>query len=198
MECYFSYSANPNFDEYSKYINYNLYQFSNDGVLLGVFENTKDCSNKLNLSFKSLETAVTEKKKYKNNYWTHDPDNIFNIIKINKLFALENGAIQQFDINNNYIQEFNSITEASKILNIKYGTIKSAISKNSLVDNKFYFRKVAIITKHTKIGQYDYNTGELIKVWDSIAQCAKIHPKAREVVKGQRNQTHGYTFKYMD
>ena len=198
MESYFSYSANPNFDEYSKYINYNLYQFSNDGVLLGVFENTKDCSNKLNLSFKSLETAVTEKKKYKNNYWTHDPDNIFNIIKINKLFALENGAIQQFDINNNYIQEFNSITEASKILNIKYGTIKSAISKNSLVDNKFYFRKVAIITKHTKIGQYDYNTGELIKVWDSIAQCAKIHPKAREVVKGQRNQTHGYTFKYMD
>ena len=43
-----------------------------------------------------------------------------------------------------------------------------------------------------------YNTGKLIKVWETITECAKFHPKCRDVIKGGRNHTHGYTFKYLD
>lgn len=197
-DSYFSYLENPDFLEYSKYKNNNLYQYSLNGDLINVFENTKVCSEQLQLSFKSLETSISEKKKYKNYYWTHNPDNIYTIIKLNKLYNLQNNSVQQFDIDGNFIQEYNSISEAAKILNYKYNTLKSAVRLGSLVDGRYYFKSTKIVSKSTKIGQYDFTTGELIKIWDTIAQCAKIHPKAREVVKGQRNQTHGYTFKYIE
>ena len=45
-----------------------------------------------------------------------------------------------------------------------------------------------------KINQYDLN-GNLIKTWDTIAECAKEHPKVRLVLKGLRKHTHGFTFK---
>lgn len=197
-DSYFSYIEHPNFEEYSKYKTNDLYQYSLNAELINVFENTKVCAEQLKLSFKSLETAINEKKKYKNCYWTHYPDKIYEIIKLNKLYNLQNNAIQQFDINNNFIQEYNSISEAAKLLNYNYDTLKSAVRLGNLVDNKYYFKSTKIVTKSTKIGQYDFTTGELIKIWDTIAQCAKIHPKAREVVKGQRKQTHGYTFKYIE
>ena len=194
LDSYFSYTNLPNFDEYTKYVNHNLYQYSINGELIAIFENAKKCSEQLNISFKSLETSIQEKKKYKNCYWTYSQENIFKIIKLNRLYNLQNNAIRQLDINKNLIQEFNSIVEAANILNYKYHTIKSAIRNNSLVDNQFYFESVKEVKKDQKIAQYDLE-GNLVKVWDSIAQCAKIHPKSREVVKGQRKQTHGYTFK---
>ena len=198
LDSYFSYEENPDFDQYSKYKVFDLYQFSTDGTLIEVFKNTRECSEKLNLSFKSLETAITEKKKYKNCYWTHSQDNISHIIKLNKLYNLQNNPIQQFDKNHQLIQEYNSIKEAAEILGYKYDSIKAAARLGHLVDNQFYFKSTRQVSKNQKVGQYNVNTGELIKIWDSIAQCSKQHPKAREVVKGQRKQTHGYTFKYLD
>ncbi len=198
LDSYFSYDANPDFELFSKYKAFDLYQFDLNGELIDTFASTRDCSEKLGLSFKALETAITEKKRYKNCYWTHDYENIYHIIKLNKLYNLQNNCIQQFDINHKFIQEFTSIKEAANILGYKYDTIKSAARLGSLVDNQFYFKSTKEVSKNQKIGQYDVNTGELIKVWDSIAQCAKQHPKARDVVKGQRKQTHGYTFKYLD
>lgn len=196
-DSFLSYSQNPNFEEFTNYKNYDLYQYTLQGELVETFCSTRDCSEKLNLSFKSLETAVTEKKKYKNYYWTHHPEQIYEIIKINKLYSLANYSIVQYDLNNNIIQEYNSITEASKLLGYKYRDIQNAVYKELLLDGKFYFKSTKIIERSTKIAQYDLQTGELIKIWDSIAQCAKVHPKAREVVKGQRKQTHGYTFEYI-
>lgn len=35
-------------------------------------------------------------------------------------------------------------------------------------------------------------------VMEYIQGCAKVHPKCRDVIKGGRNHTHGYTFKYID
>lgn len=197
LDSYFSYDENPNFDEYTKYREFTLYQCDLDGNLLATFESAKKCSEELQCNYTSLQTAIQHKKKYKNCYWTYNLENIISIIKLNKLYNLANNAVKQFDINMNLIQEFHSITDAANQLNIKYHTLKAAINNKTLVQEKYYFSKVAIVDKHTKVGQYDKETGELVKVWDSIAQCAKVHPKAREVVKGQRSQTHGFVFKYI-
>ena len=111
---------------------------------------------------------------------------------------MRNKSLIQFDANKNIISEFTTITEASKQLNIKYDTIKSAARLGNIVNNLFYFSYTCEIKQtSTKIEQYDYNTGEYIKTWDNITSCAKIHPKCREVLKGVRSQTHGYTFKYI-
>ena len=196
LDSYFSYDKNPDFTEYTKYKITTLYQFDFYGNLINTYKSTKDASEQLNLSFKSLETAVTEKKKYKNYFWTHYPESIFSIIKLTKLYNTENKPIIQYDINRSIIKEFMSTKIASEELGYKYDTIKAAIRNKSLVDNKYYFSYTSIVNKAQKVGQYENET--LVKVWDTVAQCAKIHPKCREVLKGQRNQTHGYTFKYIE
>ena len=199
FESYWSYENTIKIEEYRKSNQSELYQFSQNGELLKVFKGITYASRELTLSLNSLNEAVSKKKLYKNCYWTKNPDNIINIIKINNLFNLRNKSIIQYDINMNPIKEFISITKASDDLNIKYGTIKSAILKNSLVNGKYYFKYTSPILKtKQKVAQYDFKTGELIKIWDSITDCAKIHPKCRDVIKGGRNHTHGYTFKYIE
>lgn len=199
FESYWNFEESINTEEYRKSSQSELYQFNQNGELIKTYKNTTTASKELNLSLNSLNEAVSKKKLYKEYYWTKDPDNIFNIIKINNLFNLRNKSVIQYDINMNPIKEFISITKASDELNIKYGTIKSAILKGSLVSNKYYFKYVSPIKKtKQKVAQYDFKSGELIKIWDSITDCAKIHPKCRDVIKGGRNHTHGYTFKYID
>ena len=46
-----------------------------------------------------------------------------------------------------------------------------------------------------QIEQYDLE-GNLIKVWDTVGECAKQFSKCREVAKGIKSQTKGYVFKY--
>lgn len=199
FESYWNYENTINVEEYRKSSQNELYQFNQKGELIKVFKNTAEASRILNYNLGSLNEAVSKKKLYKEHYWTKDPDNIINIIKVNNLFNLRNKSIIQYDINMNQINEFISMKKASDELNIKYDTIKQAIRKGSLVSGKYYFKYTSPIQKtKQKVGQYDVNTGELVKVWDSITECAKIHPKCRDVIKGGRNHTHGYTFKYIN
>lgn len=199
FESYWNYEDSINITEYRKSQLGELYQFSQKGEIINVFKNTVEASKKLNINLSSLNEAVSKKKLYKNCYWTKDSDNIFNIIKINNLYNLRNKSIIQYDKNMNPINEFISIKKASEELNIKYGTIKSAIQKGSLVSKLYYFKYTSSIQKtKQKVAQYDYKTKKLIKIWDSITECAKVHPKCRDVIKGGRNHTHGYTFEYIN
>lgn len=198
FESYWNYENSINIAEYRKSKLSEVYQFDFYGNIIQIYKSVPEICDKLGYSNNSLQEAISKKKNYKNYYWTKDPDNIFEIIKLNKLFNLNNKAVIQYDINMNVIKEYYSAKIASKELNIKYGTIASAIAKHSLVQNKFYFSYYSNISKKKKIAQYDFDTKKLVKIWDSITECAKIHPKCRDVLKGVRNHTHGYTFEYID
>ncbi len=209
FESYWSYEKYETLDvsEYRKAKHSELYQFTKTGDLIKIFKNTVTAVNELNLSNHSLNEAVSKHKLYKECYWTKDPDNIFNIIKTNQLFNTKNRNVYCYNSNKELIQEFLGLKDASDNLNIPYGTIKFAIIKGSLVSNKYYFSYIkddrfvkyeGNPIKNKRVAQYDYGSGELVKIWDNITSCAKIHPKCRDVIKGGRNHTHGYTFKYID
>lgn len=197
FESYWSYDDNINIQEYRKSKICECYQFDVNGDLINTWNNVAEAAKKLSINKQSLSEAINKKKKYKNCWWSHNKEDVFNIIKLNKLFNLNNKFVILLDKNKIKINEFNSIKEASKILGIKYGTIKRAIQKKSLVSNKYYFEYTSPIKKtSTKIKQFDLN-GNLIKIWDNITQCCKEHPKSRDVLKGVRSQTHGFTFEYI-
>ena len=197
FDSYFSYDETPNFEEYSKYRVFTLYQFDLQGNLINTFNSTRHCSEELKCSFKSLETAATEHRPFKNYYWTHNPDNILNIIKINDLYKAKTNNIIKVSLDGQIVEEYFSMKDAAKLNNIPYYKIKSMI-KNQEPLNNYYFKTNNSSARHSKVGQYNFETGELVKVWDNISTCAKQYPKAREVVKGFRKQTKGYTFKFMD
>lgn len=195
FESFWNFENNIDIKEYRKSNQCELYQFSKNGELIKVFRSTTQAAKELQYNLGTLNEAVSKKKCYKNCYWTKDPDNIFNIIKINKLYNLRNKSIVQYDINMHPINEFDNVKQLSNEIGITPRAISKAIQTNSLVNDKYYFKYNCIVEKQ-KVAQYDYKTGELIKIWDSISECAKEHPKCRDVIKGGRNQTHGYTFKY--
>ena len=198
FESYWSFSDKlENIEDYRKSNQSETYQFDQKGNLIQVFKSTAEASRILGYNQGSLNEAISKKKLHKGCYWTKDPDNIFNIIKVNKLYNLRNKSVIQYDLEMNPINEFTSITEASKELGISYNTIQKCITNGSILD-KYYFKYASSITKRHKVAQYNYDTGELVKIWDSITDCAKVHPKCRDVIKGGRNHTHGYTFKYVD
>lgn len=199
LESYWSFSENINIEEYKHNHLSELYQFSFKGELIKVYKNIPECVKETGYNAASLQDAANQKKRYKEFYWVRDPETIFQVIKMNNLYNLEYKAVIQYDKDMNIIQEFMTLTKASQETGIKYGTIKAACRKGSLVSGKYYFKYVSPIQKNKqKVAQYDLETHELIKVWDSISECAKIHPKCRDVIKGARRQTHGYTFEYIN
>lgn len=199
LESYWSFVNEIDISEYHHNHLNELYQYSFKGDLIKIYKNIPECVKETNYNASSLQDACSQKKKYKECYWVRDPETIFEVIKMNNLYNLEYKPILQYDKDMNLIQEYITITKASQETGIKYGTIKSACRKGNLVDKKYYFKYVSSIKKNKqKVAQYDVETNELIKIWDSIAECAKIHPKCRDVVKGARKQTHGYIFKYIN
>lgn len=206
FESFWSYENNININDYRLSKHSELYQFDFEGKLIKIFKNSETAIKELKLSKYSLNEAVSKKKIYKDCFWTKNPDNIINIIKYNRLFNLRNKPVICYNSDKTYNNEYIGLSEASKALKIPYGTIKSAIYKGCLVKNLYYFSydKLEKYTpysgnsvKKMKVAQYDFNTGELVKIWNSVTDCAKIHPKCRDVIKGGRNHTHGYTFKYI-
>lgn len=195
LDSYFSYDESPIFEEFTTYRN-ELFEFSDTGDLLNTYKSTRDAAEKTGYNLKSIEAAATEKKIYKNHYWTRNPDDIYNIIKINHLYKLTYKPVILYNDKKEVIKEYRNMREAAAELNLSYDTIKQGARLGRLVNGMYYFSYTNVVTKATKIGQYE--NGELVKVWDTVAQCAKVHPKCREVLKGQRNQTHGYTFKYLE
>lgn len=193
---YWSFQDHINPKEYSKHKYSEIYQFDIDGNFLNKYSSLPELVKETGYNYQSISEAVNKKKLYRKCWWTKDPEKIIEIIKLNQLYNLNHKAIQMFDLDNNLIQEFNSIIEASKILGFKYGSIKSAI-RCSRPFQGYIFKYISPIKKNsTKIEQIDPE-GNVVKVWDNITQCAKEHPKCREVLKGVRAHTHGYTFKYI-
>jgi len=160
--------------------------------------NHKD-GNKLNNSIENLE-------------WCNNKENQIHKFKI----GLGNNftrKIIQYDLNMNKIKEFNSITEASKELNISKSNIRGVLInyRNTaegfvfkyIEDNNIDFTKKISINKNIgrKVVQYDLNMN-LINVYNSISDASRktnIHKNnIRGVIINYRKTSGGFIWKYLE
>ena len=131
-----------------------------------------------------------------------------NIIFKNKKY---NNVIQ-FDLNYNVIQYFNSVTKASKELNIKKTLIHDCCNNNQKTANGFIFMyknnynpniqyKLIKNTKAKKIVQLDLNMNK-IKNFESIIKASIelniCDSSISSCCKGKRNTTGGFKFMYFE
>lgn len=193
------YHKKLNVSEYRKSKFTSIYQFDINGELINIFENAKLAANENQCSVNSINEAVSKKRKLKNFFFTKTPELIQDIIKSDMDNIYTDKTISLYDSNFNLVQTFKSIKELSKFLNVTSNTIKSALKNHTMVNNYLIakgFNKTydSNDSKGLQIDQFDLN-GKYIKTWNTIAECAKEHPKVRLVLKGIRNHTHGYTFK---
>ena len=174
-----------------------IYQYDLEGNLINIWNSVKEIQEQYQFTKNSLCSAKSQKIPLGGFYFVDAFINIVDIIKSRELIdCITDKSISKYDQNGNKIYTYPSIKQASKENNISTNVIKKSIQNNegiwSFGISDKYVQNVNYVT--VKIEQYDLQ-GNLIKVWDSISQCSKEHPKVRAVLKGIRNQTHGYTFK---
>lgn len=116
--------------------------------------------------------------------------------------------VYQFDLNGNYIQQWDNITEAGRSLNINYTSISSCCSKNRNSAGGFLWsysktcnpKPLKTSRKHTNgVNQYDLN-GNFIKSYASIKEAAAETGFSKSSIQGccsgQSQTSHGYKWEY--
>lgn len=121
--------------------------------------------------------------------------------------------VKQYDLNWNLIKEYNSISSASKEMNISKGTIQSVLLKNRKTAAGYIWKysddvnidfseKISINeNKGRSVGQYDLNMN-LIKIHNSIADAGRnvgVHKNnIWGVINNFRKTSGGFIWKYLD
>ena len=176
-----------------------IYQFDKFGTILNTYSSAIQAAKENGISINSIYGCINKKSSIKGCFYTKNKNDIFNIIKLDSERILTDKAVSLYNSDKTLYKTFFTKKELSKFLGVSVKTITEYI-KNQKQLNGFYiklgFQKNYDEFKSNglKINQYDLN-GNLIKTWDTIAECAKEHPKVRLVLKGLRKHTHGFTFK---
>jgi plasmid maintenance system antidote protein VapI len=122
--------------------------------------------------------------------------------------------IIQFDLNMNKINEFMSINDAAKILNIKRQNISAVCEGKSLTAGGFIFlfkndydpnkqyNFVEFNNNKKSVVQLDYMTNDIIETYNSLSSAADILniqvSHISSCCKGKRNSTGGFKFMYLN
>lgn len=195
-QSYWSLTPVTDFSAFSKRKEYYVYKFSLTGELLDIYENIATASKELNVNYNVLKGMIQGKYKYRGYYWTTDIEAISEVIKINKLFNTKRKYIDLVDLHGNIVKEYVSLKDAAKDLGYKYKSITTLVQKQTIIKNQYRLTYPTLTQLPTiPILQIDYATGEVVKEWSSISECKKHYPKCKDILRGARNQTHGYTFK---
>lgn len=121
--------------------------------------------------------------------------------------------VKQYDLNWNFIKEYDSIVLAAKEMNVSKGTIRGVLIKyrktsagyiwrySDDTDNDFTEKITINKNRGRSVGQYDLNMN-LIKKHDSIAEAGRnigIHKNnIWRVINNKQNTARGFIWKYLD
>lgn len=179
-------------------------QYDLKGNLIKEFLSVREICNELGLSEASVNDAMSRKKPLKGYYFISKGD-IFSIIKSNEINSSSRDlCVSSYDpVSKTLVTTYRGIKIAAKDLKCNYMTLKKYLTSGEVFRGYLwsfgYKEEYSLQTEPQprKVAQYDLD-GNLIKIWDRVLDCAKEHPKVRDVLKGSRNKTHGYTFKWVN
>ncbi len=151
-----------------------IYQYSLEGKFIKEWSSITEASLQYKCSSSCIGKAIFDQTPSLGYLWTDFKYESINLeefkIDVNKT------KCYLYDISGNFIQEFKSITECAKFLNIKMETLSSSIKGKYCVKETYYIAKekypkfsIPILKSHKNCPIYQYDTdGNFIKEWESM------------------------------
>lgn len=179
-------------------------QYDLKGNFIKEWLGVREICEELGLQKASVDDAMSRKKPLKGYYFISNGD-IMSIIKSNELNSSKKDlCVSCYDPETKkLVRTYSGIKLAAKDIHSDYRTLKKYLKTGEIFKDFLWSfgysenYKLKSEPKPRKVAQYDLD-GNLIKIWDKVVDCAKEHPKVRDVLKGTRNKTHGFTFKYIE
>lgn len=191
-------------------------QYSFNGELLAKYDYIRDAETRTGVLENNIGACCNKNCKSAGGFiWRYEDDPLIGYDK-EKYFKRGNcKKIIQYNVDGTLIRTYDSITDASNIMNINYTGIANACYKRSksaggfiwrFYDNKLtdeeieYLNKNPLIIpdKKTKVAQYT-KSGEFIRTWESISQVRKeigINPSHISLcISGKRKTAGGFIWK---
>lgn len=181
-------------------------QYDANGVYITSYKSVNIASQKLDIDFKKLNSAVFKQKLCEGYYFLKSG------IDVNSIFCrqykrqankhpiyryLESGEFDKAYLTTVAAQRDTPKTSAIALKNAVVngylcGGYRWSYFKS---DNYFHIEDPKHYDKCPPIEQYDLE-GNLIKVWDSYKECKKEYPYCLRVCRGDLRTSAGYVFKY--
>lgn len=191
-----------------------IIQYDKNGNFIKIWNSIKEISETLNIKYSTIQSAVSEKHFNSNCFWRYYEDNYPLKIDANVSIYTIGRSVYQYDLEGNFIKEWNKVIDITNNLGIDKSGINSVCRKKNgytykgfqwrykdeIIDPSINIGKARIRKNIHKIDQYSLN-GEFIKTWDN-ARKASLYLGMRDgnnilrCCKGLQNQCNGYIWKY--
>lgn len=177
-----------------------VFQYSESGEYDCCYESVSDAARVNNVASTNISRACKLGYKCNNKYFSYEFN--LNFTKV-RTITTRNKKIYQYSLDGEFLNEYNSCSEAQKILNLKsglstaiklgrvFGGFQWSLEKVDKLESKKTFHKAR------KVGQYDLQ-GNLIKIFNTVTECTKEFSGCRHVLNGRNKTSGGFIFKYMD
>ncbi len=190
---------NHPFDEFSLDDNcISIDQYDLLGNYITTFHSLNEVSKKLNISTSGIRNVLQEKQKIANGfYWVKHGEKLE--IKSNKQCR----AVNQYDMDMNFIYSYRSVVQASKETNINPSAISHVlVGKNNTAGGYYWkYQDESVVysskksTKAISIDQFD-NNWNYINTYKSVVKAAKdigiSHTYLYDVLKDKTKTAGGY------
>jgi len=206
LDCYWSNNDSINIEEYRLSRTKCIYQYNSKGILLGIFDNIKQASIKLDIEKNRIINAISQRSILDGCYFLTIATPIEEVLEFRKNKNNGKKKVFRYTLDNKFDIEFNSLADAAKASGLKNGhNISDAIKKFGTSGGyKWSFIKSDIFIEATvnpeivaqKVGVYDLENN-LIKTFETVSECMKKFPYCRRVLRKERKTAHNHIFKYI-
>lgn len=172
------------------------------GKFLQTYDSLSEAARDLNIEVSLISRAVKLGYKVLNFYFSDIKSNEFALSKKQSIYSR---PVYQYSLTGEFLQEFKNANEAKKKLYIT-SDIGSAIKMGRTCGgyqwNYEKLPKMPNIENNTrgkarKVAKYDLE-GNLVKIYNTVTECAKEHSGCKRVLSGQYKKSHGFVFKYIE
>lgn len=182
-----------------------VYKYDINGKYLTYYKNTSELIKELQCTRENVRDAISKEYLCKGYYLSYEKLDKF-IVK-EKIKRSAQDKIYQYDLNGDFIREFDNCESASSTLGISKKSLQSKAATNNtykgfqwsyLKEEKLdNIKKSSLSSVPKQINQYTLY-GEFIKTWDTYSSCREEFPNVGKVLRGITKQCKGFIFKYKE